>query len=145
VLQNAGPLREELHYTMDWELWCRFLKHGARWAFTDKTLGVYRVTGDNKSFVGGNKILREMEQIYREYASKHASLTHWFRHVWLPLTLHGRRNPGGLTGRAANFFAMNLLRILRLFYPASRCEELQGQYWVYGVEQEEQLRAAAKK
>jgi len=137
VLQTAGPIREDLHYTMDWELWCRFLKHGARWAFTDKMLGVYRVTGENKAFVGGNKTLREMERIYQEYSIKDASLTHWFRYVWLPLTRHWRQDPKGLTGRAAAFAARNILRGLRRVYSSSRCEELRSQYWLYGIEQEE--------
>ena len=144
VLQAAGPIREDYHYTMDWELWCRFLKNGAKWSFTDKTLGVYRVTGENKSFVGGNKILREMERIYWEYSREHASLTRWFRHVWLPLSRHSRRNPKGLTGRAAAFAARNGLRVLRRVYPPARCEELRSQYWLYGIEQEEACGAAEK-
>jgi glycosyltransferase involved in cell wall biosynthesis len=144
VLQTAGPLREELHYTMDWELWCRFLKQGARWAFTDKILGVYRVTGENKAFVGGNKILREMEGIYKEYSGKDTSLIHWFRYFWLPLTRHWRRNPKGLTGRTAAFAARNALRVLRRVYSPSRCDELHNQYWLYGIEQEE-IRISAER
>ncbi len=140
LLQTVGPLREELHYTMDWELWCRFLKNGAKWAFTEKVLGVYRVTGENKAFIGGNKILREMEGIYKEYAGKGTFLIHWFRYFWLPLTRHWRRNPNALTGRAATFITRNSLRMLRRVYSPSQCEELRSQYWVYGIEQEESCR-----
>jgi len=138
VLQTAGPLLEALHYTMDWELWCRFRKNGARWAFMDNMLGVYRVTGENKAFVGGNKILREMEWIYREYESENASLIRWFRCVWLPLIRHWRRNPQGITGKAAVVGARNILKVLGRVYPPSRCEDLRSQYWGYGICQEEE-------
>jgi glycosyltransferase involved in cell wall biosynthesis len=144
VLQTAGPIREDFHFAMDWEIWCRFLKVGARWAFTDRTLGIYRVTGENKSFTGGNRILGEMEQIYREYSGELVSLTFWFRHVWLPLMRYWRRDPKSFAGRAAVITARYFLRALQWFYSPARCEDLRSQYWVYGIEQEEARRAAGQ-
>lgn len=144
VLQAAGPIREGLHFVMDMELWCRFLKNGARWAFTEKVLTVYRVTGENKTFTGGDKILRELEQIYREYAGEDASLIHWFHYVWLPLTRFWRRNPKALTGQAAASAARIVLYGLRRLYTPSRCEELRIQYWEYGIEQGKTRSAAER-
>ena len=137
VLQTAGPIREDLHYAMDWELWCRFLKSGARWAFTEKVLSVYRVTGDNKAFSGGNKMLREMEGLYRKYSTGDFSLIYWFRYLWLPLIRRSRRNPHSLPSRVTGFLARILLSVLRRAYRPSRCDELRGQYLDYGIYQEE--------
>lgn len=132
-------LRENLHYTMDWELWCRFLKEGAHWAFTDKILGVYRVTGENKTFVGGSKILRELELVYREYSGELIPLTLWFRLLWLPLVKYAQQRAGKIDGQLANFTGKVLYRMARQFYPSSRCEELRMQYRLYGIEQEKEL------
>lgn len=38
LLDTLGPVRPELEYTMDWELWIRFFKAGKRFAYTPEVL-----------------------------------------------------------------------------------------------------------
>jgi glycosyltransferase involved in cell wall biosynthesis len=67
LLDRSPPLREDLHYAMDFELWNYFKSRNASFQFVSETLSTYQMTGDNKTSVGGSKILRELWQILEEY------------------------------------------------------------------------------
>jgi hypothetical protein len=99
ILDRPGPLREDLHYTMDLELFCHFQHAGRRFAFTDQVLTEAVEDGRNKTATGGMKIVAEMKQIYRQYAGN--ALPWWWEHVHLPLRRVMEKSPSA----AARFLA----------------------------------------
>ncbi len=66
ALDAIGPVREDLHYVMDWELLIRLAK---RFDFerVDEYLGCLREYGTAKTFTGGRKRVREIERVLREH------------------------------------------------------------------------------
>jgi glycosyltransferase involved in cell wall biosynthesis len=85
VLDRPGPLREELHYTMDMELWCHFRAAGRKWGFIDQILAEAVEDGNNKTSTGGLKIVAENERVYREYSNEWIPLPFLWKHVQYPL------------------------------------------------------------
>lgn len=47
--ERAGGLNRDLHYTMDWDLWIRLFKHGARFGFVDAPLSMVLWAADTKT------------------------------------------------------------------------------------------------
>lgn len=47
---KVGMLNEKLRYTMDFELWVKFLESGAKFGFIRSFLGTYRCHGESKTF-----------------------------------------------------------------------------------------------
>jgi hypothetical protein len=130
------PVREDLHFSMDCELWCYLKSCGAHWRFVDEALSVYRVTGQNKSHTGGERIMAEIEEIYREYVRERVPLTMWERKAWLPFAQAYRRNPRSVTGMAARAVAKAISMALRGFYGWERVAAMEGQYVMYAINQE---------
>jgi hypothetical protein len=131
LLQGETPVRVDLHYTMDWELWCQFLERKAKWSFTDEVLSAYRVTGANKAFVGRRKILKEMFSIYRRYCGELVPLTFWFRCFFIPLNkrsnVPNRTTSSKICGRLALLF----FRVLNRLYSPSRLRGLETAFQLY--------------
>jgi len=50
VLQRVGPLRKDLHFSMDYEYWIRCIRAGIRFAFVDEVLAVARYHLNNKTY-----------------------------------------------------------------------------------------------
>jgi glycosyltransferase involved in cell wall biosynthesis len=92
--QRTPPLDESFHFSMDTELWCYFKTIGARWAFLPDILGRYIQTGENKQVVGGIKIAREYERVYRRYTNDRISLAFWYRTFRYPFERLLRRDRG---------------------------------------------------
>jgi len=65
--EQVGGLDESLHYGMDWDLFWRMARAGARLAVCDEVLSVYRVTGVNKTSVGGRRRNRELYGLLRRH------------------------------------------------------------------------------
>jgi glycosyltransferase involved in cell wall biosynthesis len=85
LLARTPPLDESLHYAMDTELWNFFKASGARWAFIDDVLAAFHLNGANKTQVGGQRIIDELEMIYQRYSCARIPLTFWYRMVRMPL------------------------------------------------------------
>ncbi|MFN4024853.1 MAG: glycosyltransferase family 2 protein [Hyphomonas sp.] len=47
--ERAGGLNRDLHYTMDWDLWIRLFKAGARFGFVDAPLSMVLWAADTKT------------------------------------------------------------------------------------------------
>jgi hypothetical protein len=131
LLQWEPPVRMDLHYTMDWELWSYFLERKAEWNFTEDVLSVYRATGINKSFVGGGKILREMLGIYRRYCNELVPLTFWFRWFLRPMTKRANVPKRTVVSRGFGRVALVVRHILNWFYSSSRIRGLQKAFERY--------------
>jgi glycosyltransferase involved in cell wall biosynthesis len=133
LLQRPGPVRTDLHYTMDFELYCHLLAQKNRWAFADEVLSVYRVTGMNKAFVGGRKILKELNGIYRQYCGELIPLTFWMRWFWRPLDRAKRTARRAWGRRLLSLSAKVVTVMLRSFYSRARVKGLQEAFTWYDV------------
>jgi glycosyltransferase involved in cell wall biosynthesis len=131
LLQREPPVRMDLHYTMDWELWSYFLERKATWSFTKDVLSTYRATGTNKSFVGGGKILREMLGIYRRYCNELVPLTFWFRWFLRPMIKRANVPKRTVVSRGFGRLALITRHILNCFYSSSRIRGLQKAFEWY--------------
>lgn len=63
LLDRAGNLDESLHYAMDWDLWCRFAKCGARFQMAPEVWAGARVHENAKTSRGGFGRLLEIGRI----------------------------------------------------------------------------------
>ncbi|MCC6231096.1 MAG: glycosyltransferase [Verrucomicrobiales bacterium] len=116
LLGRSPRVREDLHYTMDLELWTWLKVGGAKWAFLPQDLSVYRVTGQNKSVKGWRETMRELRRVYGEYERPWIPLWWWFSLCWLPAAKwrHGSRT--WVTRALSRRVVAWLERGLRLFY-----------------------------
>jgi len=90
-------VREELHFAMDQDLWCRARAAGAGFTLSHRVLATFSVGAAAKSTVGGRKIAAEMERVYREHApASQRSLPVWYRRTRLPAQLAARGLPAPL-------------------------------------------------
>jgi glycosyltransferase involved in cell wall biosynthesis len=72
LLERLGGINPKLHYVMDWDLWCRFIKENANWLTVDDFFSAARVHPETKTSSGGLQRLFEHWRIAR----KHTGL--WF-------------------------------------------------------------------
>jgi len=93
LLTRTPPLREDLHYVMDFELWNHFHAGKAVFCFIDDTLSVYELTSNTKSGSGGSRVVDELERVYVQYAGDRLPLTWWHRRFRYPVEKWVRRHP----------------------------------------------------
>lgn len=74
LLERAGNLDESLHYAMDWDLWCRFAKCGARFHFVPEVWAGARVHPQAKTSRGGAGRLFEIWKINRRHRTSNLPL-----------------------------------------------------------------------
>lgn len=67
TLENLNYIREDLHYGMDWDLWCRMTRSDCRFHFEEKLIAANRVYSATKTLSGGAKRSRELMRINREH------------------------------------------------------------------------------
>ncbi len=91
---RALPIDESYRYAMDFELWNYFKSQGARWHVIDDRLSRFPFDGANKTSTGGDKIIAELERIYRAYTDERMPLSTWHRWLRLPLERFRKRHPG---------------------------------------------------
>jgi len=65
--ERIGPLREELHYSMDYDLWLRFAKE-APGHFVDQTLAGFRWHGSSKTSQNFSAQMQESYQLARMHS-----------------------------------------------------------------------------
>lgn len=133
LVARPDLVRRDLHWCMDRELWCYLQSRGARWKWCIDVLSVYRYTGANKSVVGREKILDELDTIYRAYVRERVPLTFWLRHIWLPL-VRAHRDVRFPAGRAlSRVISRGTSALLHAFYSRDRVRVLQEEYYMYGM------------
>jgi glycosyltransferase involved in cell wall biosynthesis len=64
---RIGFVREQLKYTMDWDLWCRLAKAGCRFRYLPELLAANREHGVTKTLSGGGERQREIRAMHREH------------------------------------------------------------------------------
>lgn len=76
VIERVGPLRNDLHYCMDYEYWIRCVKAGMKFAFLDENLAIARYHSNNKTY--GMR-----EQSYSEVCDMMKEHFGYVNHVWI--------------------------------------------------------------
>ncbi len=112
---RCGPLDAALHFGMDWDFWLRLRRAGCRFALTRQVLSVYRVTGVNKTSVGGERRNRELYQLLLRHAPQHRLRNELAYRVLWPLKRLRAREPRWLyrslsdAARTASWMALGPL------------------------------------
>ena len=68
LFKKVGPLRNDLHYVMDWELWIRFALY--RGMFLDRYLSRNRTYSKNKTFSGRFRRWLEIRKMLGKYTNR---------------------------------------------------------------------------
>jgi GT2 family glycosyltransferase len=68
--ERVGGLDPNLHYTMDWDLWCRLSKSGAKFHYLRDTLAAVRYYPETKTLSGNLQRYKEIGRIEKKYGSR---------------------------------------------------------------------------
>ncbi len=114
LIQRQHLVREDLHYSMDRELWAYLLTQAGAATVIPDVLSLYRWTGHNKTSLRGPESARELHQVISSYTRDRVSLSFWY--MWLRFPIQRRL-------RATRGVEAKMLRRLdRLYrYLAARC------------------------
>jgi glycosyltransferase involved in cell wall biosynthesis len=128
LLDRPGPLREDLHYAMDMDLWCYFRSQGRRWGFIDDIISEAIEDGQNKTSTGGLKIVAENEQIYRRYCREWIPMPFWYKHVQYPLRKYMIGNAPRPLRAVARQLRRTVTLLLTPFYGLERLRTMECWY-----------------
>jgi FkbM family methyltransferase len=76
VVEKIGPLRKDLHYSMDYEYWIRCMKAGMKFAYLDEDLAVARYHTSNKTYGMRGESYAEVCRMMQDHFG-------YVNHVWL--------------------------------------------------------------
>lgn len=133
AVERTFLVDENMHYCMDRELWCHFIKHQRNWLRSENVLSHYRYTGANKSVVGKKVIIDEITALFNRYTGKCFFLPEILRDIWLPLVLRGMRPSSGPKRMASALAARVLAGGLLVIYPRHHVRNLQREMYGYAV------------
>jgi glycosyltransferase involved in cell wall biosynthesis len=68
ALARVDFLKEDLHFGMDWDLWCRLAASGAKFHYERTLLAAVRTYPETKTFGGGWPRIRELVKIQASHA-----------------------------------------------------------------------------
>jgi glycosyltransferase involved in cell wall biosynthesis len=68
--EKAGGLDPKLHYTMDWDLWCRLSNAGAKFYYLQEVLAAVRYYPGTKTLSGDLRRYKEIWRIERKYGHR---------------------------------------------------------------------------
>jgi glycosyltransferase involved in cell wall biosynthesis len=68
--ERAGGLDPELHYTMDWDLWCRLSDSGAKFLYLPEVLAAVRFYPGTKTLSGDLRRYKEIWRIETKYGHR---------------------------------------------------------------------------
>lgn len=131
LIQRSQLVLEDLHFCMDRELWCYLHERGARWKYLPVSLSINRFTGVNKSLTGKQRIIAEIDTLYRRCTHELIPLSYWLRHVWLPLVRIQKRHPWSFARKTSRLLSSGLSLLLRTVYPIDRLKLLRAEYYGY--------------
>lgn len=132
LIGRENLVMNDLHYCMDRELWTYLWSRGTKWAWPEQCLSIFRFTGLNKSVVGGQKIIDEVETIYRSYFKKSALLPRFIRRLWLPSVEKIDAHQPIWIRLAAKGFSRMTAMILLIIYPQVHVRVMQREFLFYG-------------
>lgn len=132
LVRRANLVRTDLHYCMDRELWSYLCSGNAKWEWVEEVFSVFRFTGANKSIVGGEKIVNELDVIYRAYFKEAVPLPYLLRNLWLPLVRANMRRRPGMIRLFSGIASRVITMILLILYPRARVRSLQKDFYQHG-------------
>ncbi len=121
VIRRPSLLDANLHYCMDYELWCYLLSQTKRWEILPDTLAEFRMYGDNKTSEAGSAKLDELEEVYRRYRPQRIPLTRWYRRVLYPIDVWAARRPSPARKRVKQLARGGFILLLGPWYGVSLC------------------------
>jgi len=68
--ERAGGLDPELHFTMDWDLWCRLSNSGAKFHYLREVLAAVRYYPGTKTLSGDLRRYKEIWRIEKKYGRR---------------------------------------------------------------------------
>jgi len=117
LLDRKPILDEDLHFTMDFDLWIYLYERGAKWKFIPDLLSVMYFSGQNKTATGNVKITHELEAIYRKHVKERIPLTYWHRLLRYPVERVRCRHRGLLFGFLVYYpYQCAIIALLSPFY-----------------------------
>ena len=125
-------VRPDLHYCMDRELWSYLWSLHVRWEWAEDVISVFRFTAANKSSVGGQKIVSELDAVYRAYFKEAVPLPYVLRKWWLPVVRVRVRHRAGWIGLCSRITSHGITLILLTLYPRARVRALQRDFYHFG-------------
>jgi glycosyltransferase involved in cell wall biosynthesis len=121
VIRRPSLLDANLHYCMDYELWCYLLSQTKRWKTLPDTLAEFRMYGVNKTSDAGPAKLDELEEVYRRYRPQRIPLTRWYRRVLYPIDVWAARRPSPVRKRIKQLARGAFIVLLGPWYGVSLC------------------------
>ena len=117
LLDREPILDENLHYTMDFDLWIYLRQRTPKWKFIPDALSVMYYSSKNKTSTGGVKITRELEAIYKRNVKERIPLTFWHRLLRYPLERVRCRNRSALFAYLVYYpYQCAIIALLSPFY-----------------------------
>ena len=83
AFSGVGGVNTNLHYTMDWDLWCRLSKGGYKFLYAKRPLAAVRYYPETKTLSGNYQRLRELYRIEKKYGDR------LFKRSWLGSYYYG--------------------------------------------------------
>jgi glycosyltransferase involved in cell wall biosynthesis len=120
LLKRKPYVDENLHFTMDHELWCYFNSQAAKWVFVDRFFAEAHESGTNKSTVSGSRTMHESSIIYNRYVKEVIPLTFWYRWLRHPILNLRYRYRSKLIHFLSLPFHVGIILLLSPFYGRSR-------------------------
>ena len=121
MIDRPSLLDEDLHYCMDYELWCYLLSRTRQWRVLPDTLAEFRMYGENKTSDAGSAKLDELEEVYRRYRDERVPLTWWYRHWLYPIDVWAARRPHLLRRRLKQLAKAAFILLLGPWYGFRLC------------------------
>lgn len=134
LVSRLNLVRTDLHYCMDRELWAYLWSKRSVWEWSEAPLSTFRFTGANKSTVGGNKVLDELDTIYRAYFEEVIPLPSLLRKWWLPLVKTSMCHSSSLVRFLCKSVSRAVTATLKIAYPPARVRSLQQDFYHHGLE-----------
>lgn len=108
ALNKIGRLDAKLHYIMDWDLWIRLYKVGAKFFYLRKPLSVVRMYSETKTASGSNKRYAEINRLLKCNVAFYSRIRALVRFYYSDLPNKKKTVPDNIL-----FHGLNFLRSLK--------------------------------
>lgn len=70
IYERSGGIDRGLHYTMDWDLWCKMARTGARFMYLPAPLAAVRYYAGTKTLCGSRRRYQEIYAVEKKYGTR---------------------------------------------------------------------------
>ena len=103
--EMVGGIDLSLNYTMDWDLWCRLAKNGAKFYYLPEVLAAVRYYPGTKTLSGDKERFREIYRMEKKYGTRRLQIS-CLSSYYYGLTFKTKKN----LGENIFFVLFNILR-----------------------------------